>query len=49
MIELSSSWELEGRRKLSDILFIKEVHLDDLPFDDGHEEGKSFEYVDLFF
>ncbi|VDK24167.1 unnamed protein product [Taenia asiatica] len=29
MIELSSSWELQGRRKLSDILFIKEVQLDD--------------------
>nr|VZH94521.1 unnamed protein product [Spirometra erinaceieuropaei] len=30
MIELSTSWELQGRRKLSDILAIREVHLDEL-------------------
>ncbi|BHF73556.1 hypothetical protein SprV_0401663700 [Sparganum proliferum] len=30
MIELSTSWELQGRRKLSDVLAIREVHLDEL-------------------
>ncbi|VDO11546.1 unnamed protein product [Rodentolepis nana] len=28
MIELSSSWELEGRRKLSEILFINEIKME---------------------
>ncbi|VDL93247.1 unnamed protein product [Schistocephalus solidus] len=32
MIELSTSWELQGRRKLSDVLAIREVHLDELEF-----------------
>ncbi|VDL28275.1 unnamed protein product [Hymenolepis diminuta] len=50
MIELSSSWELQGRRKLSDILFIKEVKMDyetyntdesDLAIDDASAEFAS--------
>ncbi|KAM7535448.1 hypothetical protein Aperf_G00000092318 [Anoplocephala perfoliata] len=33
MIELSSSWELQGRRKLSDVLYIKEMRLDHEAYD----------------